>query len=116
MALAVIIACFFPWVNYNENDMVSGFHSTNTTWGRPGMLHVFFCGLFILMVGIGRVWSIKVAFFVSAFNIAWALRNFLLIPACEAGICPQKHIALYIVFVGSLLTTLSILFVRQRNA
>ena len=98
----VIAACFFPWVSYN-NEIVSGFNSTVTVWGKPGIMHVFFSSLFIVMVLAGKVWSLRLAFFLGAFNMAWALRNFFMITACEGGVCPEKHLAIYVILLGSLL-------------
>lgn len=110
MAALVIASCFFPWVTYKGGNVVEGFYSTNQVWGRPGIFHVIFCSLFILLMLIGRLWSMRIAFFVSALNIAWALRNFFLIPACEGGVCPEKHLAIYMVLIASLLTTITLLF------
>jgi hypothetical protein len=110
LAAAVIASCFFPWVSYEGGNVVEGFHSTNDRWGRPGLMHTLFCSIFILLILAGKLWSMRIAFFVSTFNIAWAVRNFFMIPACEAGVCPEKHTALYVLLIGSTLAMVALLF------
>ena len=116
LAAGVIASCFFPWVTYPNGNTVEGFYSTNHVWGRPGLMHVLFCAIFIILVMIGKSWSMGTAFFISAFNIAWAVRNFFMIPVCEAGICPQKHFAIYTLIIFSFLSTLMLLISGARPA
>lgn len=112
-ALAVVGACFFPWVIVEERQVsIGGFHATINDYGKPGLLHAFFCGICVLFLLINRVWSIRTSFFISAINIAWALRNFFLISACRGGICPAKQPALYLLLIFSVLLTVLIPFVR----
>src|SRR6476620_10079719 len=113
MALAVIASCFFPWVIIPETHIIiSGFHSDYTGFGKPGIMHVFFCSLFILLILLHKNWSLRTAFFLSAFNIAWAGRNYFLVSSCRAGTCPDKQAALYILLACSLLMAIFVLFVR----
>ena len=115
VALIIAAACFFPWVTVEGRTVsIGGFHSTISNYGKPGLLHCFFLLLCVVFLLVSKVWSVRTAFFVSAVNIAWALRNFFLISACQAGECPTKQPALYIVLVGSILLTLLILAVRVR--
>ena len=116
MAIAVITACFFPWVIIeNRNIYFGGFDSTNANYGKPGLLHVVLCSIVIVLLLIGRIWSIRIAFIFCAVNIAWALRNYVIISACRGGECPQKQAALYIVLVCSLLLPLWLLFIKPKN-
>jgi hypothetical protein len=104
MALLVIGACFFPWVTIpSKNIAIGGFFADLPTYGKPGLFHLLFSSIFILLVLTGKLWSVRVAFFVGAFNIAWAIRNFVAISACSGGICPVKQPALYVVLFSSLL-------------
>lgn len=115
-AAMVIIACFFPWVSVDsKNFMVGGFRSSaNNRFGEPGILQLSFCSICILLLLINRVWSIRTAFFIAAFNIAWALRNFVVLSACSGGLCPEKHVALYVLLIGSFLLIGLISFVEVR--
>lgn len=104
-AALIITSCFFTWVSIEGTEfMIGGFYSKGTNqFGRPGLLHVIFCSLYIALLLVGKIWSIRTAFFVAALNSAWALRNFFLISSCSGGECPEKHTGLYVILVGSVL-------------
>lgn len=110
VAIALIVACYMPWVVVESKDIViSGVDSTGTNFGKPGYFHLFFAGLYLLFVLINRLWSKRVNIFISAFNVAWALRNFAIISACSGGECPVKKAGLYVVLVSSILMLVSVL-------
>jgi hypothetical protein len=113
-AAIIITACFFTWVSVEEKDFfVGGFYSSaNNRFGEPGILQVTFCAIYILLLLANKVWSIRTAFFVSAFNIAWAVRNFVVLSTCSGGVCPEKHLALYIVLCGSIVLIVLTSFIR----
>lgn len=109
-AIALIVACYLPWVVVESKDLViSGMETTGTNFGKPGYAHIFFAGLYLLFVLINRVWSKRVNIFISAFNIAWAVRNFAIISACSGGECPEKQAGLYVVLIGSLVMLAGVL-------
>jgi hypothetical protein len=113
-AATVITACFFTWVSLEEKHFYIGgfFSSEGNRFGQPGLFHLILCSIYILFLLINRVWSLRTAFFVSAFNIAWAVRNFMLISACSGGVCPEKHTGLYAILIGSILLMVLTAFVR----
>lgn len=101
-AVALIAACFFPWVTIeSKNIIVSGVEASGTAFGKPGYFHLLFSILFLILITINKVWSIRINIFINAFNIAWAVRNFLVISMCHGGECPVKHTALYVVLIAS---------------
>lgn len=116
IAVIIITACFFTWVSVEEKYFfVGGFYSSaNNRFGEPGILHVAFCAIYILFVLLNKIWSIRTAFFVSAFNIAWAVRNFVVLSTCSGGVCPEKHTALYTVLCGSIVLIILTLFIRVK--
>lgn len=116
-ALVIITACFFTWVSLeNKNFFVGGFFSSdNNKFGQPGILHTAFCSIIILLLLINRVWSVRAAFFISAFNVAWAIRNYIVISACSGGVCPEKHTGLYTILIGSILLLILTPFVQIKT-
>lgn len=116
-AALIIAACFFPWVSVEEKDFfVSGFQSSdNSRFGQPGILHVTFCSIYILFLLVNRIWSIRTAFFISAFNIAWSVRNFVVLSTCSGGVCPEKHTALYVILLGSIVLIILTSFIRVKS-
>src|SRR5690242_16485038 len=115
-AAVIITACFFTWVSVESKDFfVGGFYSsTNNRFGEPGILHTAFCAIYILLVLLNKVWSIRTAFFVCAFNIAWAIRNYVVISACSGGTCPEKHTGLYAILFGSILLIVLTAFIKVK--
>jgi hypothetical protein len=103
VALVLIAACFMPWVTIESKQItVTGFGTAGTNFGKPGIVHVVVSSLYIFLLLLNKTWSKRVAFFICAINVAWAVRNFLLISACYAGECPTKHFALYLLLLASL--------------
>lgn len=114
---AIIIACcFLPWVHIeSRNFLIGGMYSDLNQFGKPGLLHLFFTGLCLIFLLVYKIWSLRAAFFSSVINLAWAVRNFLLIPACSGGECPQKLPALYVLLISSVLLIVTILLTKPRE-
>ena len=56
------------------------------------------------------------AFFIAAFNVAWAIRNYIVISACSGGICPEKHTGLYTILIGSIFLLVVTPFIRVKES
>lgn len=109
----LIISLFFPWVSIeSKNIVVTGLDAKGTSFGEPGLFNLILCVIFLCLLLINRNWSKRAAFFVSAFNIAWAFRNFVIISKCYGGTCPIKHTALYVLLFASILIAVCTLFVE----
>lgn len=111
-ACILIISCFFPWVTVNASKefVATGFDAVAIGFGKPALVHTFFSVLFIIFLLIRRIWSLRTSFFISAFNVAWAIRNFVLMGTCRDGICPTKHTGIYVMLTSSILMLVFILF------
>ncbi len=112
---ALILSCYFPWVSIeSKNIVVTGFHAEAMNFGKPALLHIFLSGIFIIFILLNKIWSLRAAFFVSAFNIAWGIRNFIALSSCSGGECPIKHTALYIVLVAPVLASIFMLLIDKK--
>ena len=99
----LVAACYLPWMTIKSRGIaINGVNTTGTTFGNPAYFHFFWIGLYALFLLIGKVWSRRAAMGFAAFNFAWAVRNFLLIPACQMGECPERQIGLYLLLFSSL--------------
>jgi hypothetical protein len=108
--IALIIACFFPWVYIESKDIIiTGVNSGGTNFGKPGYFHFFLAAFYLVFNLVPRVWAKRTNLLVVALNIAWAARNYIIISACSGGECPQKKIALYIVLISSVLMLIAAL-------
>jgi hypothetical protein len=104
VAAALIAGCFLPWITIETKGItITGVDTTGTTFGKPAYFHFFWVGLFLLLLLINKVWSRRAAMVFAAFNFAWAVRNFLLIPACQMGECPVRRTGLYLMIISSFL-------------
>jgi len=109
-ALALIVACFSPWVFIeSKNILVTGIESTGTTFGKPGYFHFALAAFYLAFTFIPRIWAKRINLLVAALNIAWAARNYFLISACAGGECPEKKAALYIVLISSVVMLIAAL-------
>jgi hypothetical protein len=110
----LIYSCFMPWVTIeSQNIMVTGMKAEAINFGKPGLLHIVLSVIMMMLLLLNKLWSFKTAFFISAFNIAWSLRNFISISACSAGICPTKHISLYIILIAPIAATVFLLLINK---
>jgi hypothetical protein len=101
-ALLLIISCFLPWVYIEVKSItVSGFATAGTGFGKPGLLASVLAGVSILFYLIPRVWAKRANLFVTGLNMAWAIRNYIIVSACHDGECPQKQTALFLMLGAS---------------
>jgi hypothetical protein len=110
-AVLLIASCFFPWVLIpSKNITITGIQSEGTNFGKPGYFNLLMTGLYILFALTPRVWAKRANLIVVALNMAWSLRNYFMVTACEGGECPDTQPALYILFISSIIMFLSALF------
>jgi hypothetical protein len=110
-AIGLIVLCFFPWsIVTSKNLVISGFAAEGTSFGRPGLFHVFFCSAAVLFFAIPRIWAKRTNVFIGAINLAWAIRNYVLVSSCMLGECPEKQPALYAVLMLAILIQIMVLF------
>jgi len=65
---------------------------------------------FLLFSLLPRVWAKRANLLVAALNMAWAIRNYFLVTTCRGGDCPEKHIAIFLILVTSLLMLAASMF------
>ena len=113
IAVALLtISCFLPWLTIESKSItITGMDTTGTSFGKPGYFHFVWGGLYLIFVTIPKVWTQRTAVGFAAFNIAWAVRNFLLLPACQMGDCPTKRYGIYLMLLSSILLFCTVFFI-----
>lgn len=112
----LVVSCFFPWMTIESKSItITGIDTKSTLYGKPAYFHFFWAGLYLVFLLLNKIWSKRAAVVVAAFNIAWAARNFLLIPACQMGECPVRKEGLYLLIVAAVLMFVTILL-PEKNA
>src|SRR5579885_926456 len=110
-AILLVIACFLPWVLIeSKNITVSGIESTGTSFGKPGYFHFLMVLFFLFFHFISKVWAKRSNLLIVALNLAWAIRNYILISSCQMGECPDKKIGIYLLIPLSVLMLAAALF------
>jgi hypothetical protein len=114
-ALVLIVACFMPWAQVESiHTTLSGVETGNTGFGKPAYLHFILSALFIIFSLVPKVWSARGNLVVTAINLAWAIRNYLIISLCRGGECPIRKPGLYLIVAGSIVMLLASLFPDTR--
>lgn len=109
-ALVVIISCFFPWIIIESKGiLVTGVESGGTNFGKPGYMNFLLSGIFLILSLIPGSWTIRANLFTAGLNFAWSLRNFMLLARCEAGVCPERQTALYVLLIASLIMLVALI-------
>ena len=110
-ALLLTVISFMPWVVIeSRNITITGISSKGTNYGKPAYFHFLMIFFFLAFTLTPRVWAKRANLLICALNLGWALRNFIVIPSCEAGECPIKKTALYLMLFSSLIMMISALF------
>jgi len=118
--ILLVVSCFIPWVIIlSQNIIVSGFESAGTNFGKPGYIHLFLGFIFLVFNFIPKLWAKRWNLVIVALNIAWAIRNFIIISMCRDGECPEKQTGLYLLILASVIMLIAALFpeikLREEN-
>ncbi len=109
--IVLVVACFLPWIYIDSiATTVTGVDPKGTFFGKPGYFHLILAVCFTVFTFLQKIWAKRLNLAVAAINMAWAVRNFILLSACAAGECPQKLTGIYLVFFSSLLLLLASFF------
>ena len=100
---------YLPWSFIPErNILVTGMEAPGTMYGKPGLMHILLGVVLLLLFIIPKIWAKRTNVFISAINLAWSIRNFMLLSTCYMGECPEKKIGLYmglLLSIGILIMT-----------
>ena len=105
LSAAVIIAvCYVPWIYVPSVKLeIGGMHASGPqSFGRPGLMNIIMTVGAALMFLLPFIWAKRTNLFFCAFNIAWSIRNYILLTKCYGGECPEIKAALYILLAASL--------------
>jgi hypothetical protein len=115
--LLLVLACTLPWVLIPSKQLIiSGMEASGTRYGKPGYLHLLFAFFFLIFLFIPAIWAKRANLLVVAFNLAWTIRNFLILSLCRGGECPERQSGLYLLLLASVLLLLTALFPHKPTA
>jgi hypothetical protein len=107
LVLALIVACNMDWVHIDGGRLtVSGLKATGTNFGKPGMINLIAGSIAGILFLTPFLWAKRINLFFCAFNLAWAIRNYIIVTMCREGDCPEKQTGIYLLMISSLLMLL----------
>lgn len=107
----LILSCFMPWAYYADlNKTFNGFFSEQNNYGKPGKFFVFFAIASIALINTDKVWAKRVHLFLSALNIGYLIKTYILFTSCYNTYCPEKRTGLYLLILSSVLIMIVSIF------
>jgi len=103
-SVALLIgSAFMPWISVPDKDIVvSGVDASGTNYGKPAFFNLLMVLCFLVFTFINQVWAARFNVFFAAMNMAWAIRNLIVLGHCVAGECPTKETGIYLHVISSL--------------
>lgn len=110
-AAIMIISCFIPWTYYADiGKSFNGFFSEKNMYGKPGMFVMFFAIASIVLIYFNKIWAKRLHIVLSAINIGYLVRTYILFTSCYNAYCPEKKSGLYLLMVSSVIMMVISLF------
>ncbi|MEO5681538.1 MAG: hypothetical protein ABIQ88_02795 [Chitinophagaceae bacterium] len=101
--IVVIVICHTVWVYVPSVQLEIGgmFSSGKQNFGKPGLMNIICSAGAGILFLLPQIWAKRTNIFFCGFNIAWAIRNYIILSRCYGGECPEKKMSLYILLVAS---------------
>ena len=108
--LLIVFLCYMPWSYVAEDNLVFTGMNAGDNYGKPAILHFVFGAVLILFFLIPKIWAKRTNIFIAAINLAWGIKNFILMGACFMGVCPERKVAIWLVVIVSAFIQLTTFF------
>ena len=100
----LIVSCFLPWAYYADlNKTFNGFFSEGNNYGKPGKFFVFFAIASLALIYLDKIWAKRLHLFLSALNIGYLIKTYVLFTSCYNTYCPEKRAGIYLLIISSIL-------------
>ncbi|GAC1451075.1 MAG: hypothetical protein NVSMB7_13570 [Chitinophagaceae bacterium] len=106
--IIVVVVCYTPWVYVPAVQLQIGgmFANGKQNFGKPGLMNLICSAGAAILFMLPQVWAMRANIFFCGFNIAWAIRNYILLSRCYGGDCPVKQTGLYVLVIAAALMLL----------
>jgi hypothetical protein len=101
--IIVVLVCYTPWIYVPavQLEVAGMFSHGKNNFGKPGLMNIICSAGAAILFLLPRVWAKRSNIFFCGFNIAWAVRNYIMLSRCYSGDCPEKKAGLYILVAAS---------------
>ncbi|MEO5998963.1 MAG: hypothetical protein ABIN89_19490 [Chitinophagaceae bacterium] len=104
-------AAYQPWITVlSKNITITGMNTSGTNFGRPALMNLIVSGIAGILFLYSSVMAKRANLFFCAFNLAWSIRNYIIVSTCRAGECPEKRFGLYLLMISAIVIILASLF------
>jgi hypothetical protein len=100
LILAFGLVAYSPWIYTPDGTPVTGMGSS--MFGKPALFNFFCCAFALVFFAVPRLWAKRANIFFTTMNLAWALKNFIILSICRQGACPDRRLPLYLMFLFAL--------------
>ena len=102
-AFVVLAACYMPWVYIAsvKLEIAGMFANGKHNYGKPGLMNIICSVGAVVLFWLPQVWAKRTNIFFCGFNIAWDVRNYIMLGRCYSGDCPEKQLGLYLLVIAS---------------
>jgi hypothetical protein len=99
LVLAFVVVAWMPWIYVpNTHEAIRGMGSGGSQFGEPALFNLICCAFSLVFFAIPRLWAKRVNIFVATMNLAWALKNLIILSICRQGDCPDRQLGLFLMF------------------
>ncbi len=105
------VAAWQPWITVvSKNITITGINTDGTNFGKPALMNLIVSGIAAVFFLYYSVMAKRANLFFCAFNIAWSIRNYVIVSMCRGGECPEKKFGLYLLMISAIIIMLASLF------
>lgn len=97
----LVVSCFLPWTFYSDlNKSFTGFFSEENVYGKPGKVFIFLAVVSAALIIINKIWAKRTLLFLTAINVAYLIKTYVLFTTCYNTVCPQMQYGFYLLILG----------------
>lgn len=109
--LFLLISCFIPLTYYADiNKNFTGFFSERNIYGKPGVFFVFIAIVSAALIYTDKIWAKRTHIFLTALNLGYLIKTYILFTSCYNAYCPEKKIGIYLLIFSCVLLFIVSLF------
>ena len=107
----LFVAAYQPWMTIiSKNITITGMNTTGSNFGKPALMNLIVSGISVIFFLSSSIMAKRANIFFCAFNIAWSIRNYVIVSMCRGGECPEKKLGLYVLMLAAIIIMLASLF------
>ncbi len=107
----LVVVSYQPWVYIESKEItVTGLRAAGTNFGKPALMSLTLGVIAFILFLLPYTGAKRANLFFCALNLAWAVRNYVVLSTCREGDCPDKRPGLYLMLAASILMLAASLF------